>query len=156
MDQKIEIEKNNIEIEDNIIRFKSKMPIINFAACWGGGYDYWDYVKYNTKNIRAYGNIPPIQYTEEEDKYHLKIELFQNGFVRKRNNFIKEYFVVEDPEDEIASSEESEEENINSEEEIANSEEEIKSSEDDFAWYSDFNNSSSEEEEEEEQTSKSK
>ena len=156
MGKEVQIEKSNIEIADNVIRFKTTMPIINFAACWQE-FDYIDdFIKHKTTNIRGYGNIPPIQYAEEEDKYHLKIELFQNGFVRKRNNFIKEYFVTKEPRDEIASSEESEEENINSEEEIANSEEEIKSSEDDFAWYSDFNNSSSEEEEEEEQTSKSK
>ena len=94
MDNKIEIKKNDIEIEDNFIRFKSKMPIINFASHWNECDSRHEWLKHKTKNVRGYGNIPPIQYSVEEDKYHLKIELFQKVFVRKRETSIKEYFVV--------------------------------------------------------------
>ena len=94
MDNKIEIEKNDIEIEDNFIRFRSKMPIINFASHWGMCNYKHQWLEHKTTNIRGYGNIPPIQYSVEEDKYHLKIELFQKVFVRKRETSIKEYFVV--------------------------------------------------------------
>jgi len=94
MGKEVQIEKSNIEIADNVIRFKTTMPIINFAACWQEMYDISDFIKHKTTNIRGYGNIPPIQYAEEEDKYHLKIELFQNRFVRIIDTLYKKYFIT--------------------------------------------------------------
>jgi len=85
-DKQIIISKKNIEITDKSIIFKNQIPLIHFAAgiCWVHGEKLTDaFVGMQKKEAVTYTNIPPIDYRTYEKGYHLRIELFNNKFLRK-------------------------------------------------------------------------
>jgi len=82
----IRIETQKIQINEQTITFNENIPTVNFASCQ---YDMENFDSYNldkipTKEVYVSGfaNIPPIPYVIHDEGYHLKIELFNNGFVR--------------------------------------------------------------------------
>ncbi len=79
--KKIKIEKSKIQIKSDRIVFDEKIPTVNFASCQ---YSIEDESGLNQEDlyISGYANIPPIPYVVYDEGYHLKIELFNNGFVR--------------------------------------------------------------------------
>jgi len=81
--EEIKIETSKIQINEDSIVFGEKIPIVNFASCQFGMDEAEDLFETDEINLTGYANIPPIQYTVHPEGYHLKIELFNNGFVRK-------------------------------------------------------------------------
>lgn len=76
---------------DKEIILGTKIPNINFAACWNDDFDPMDYIKTEKVDVPLYSNIPPISYKISENCYHLKIELFHNNFVRRQETEIRKY-----------------------------------------------------------------
>ena len=93
--KRIFINKSRIKMTDKLIIFGKKIPSVNFAACssdscWGGNWVWgdnlspYDFVSRKKQEANWYKNIPPIPYKVYANGYHLKIELFNNKFVRRR------------------------------------------------------------------------
>jgi len=92
-DKEIKIETSRILIDDDAIVFDEEIPRVNFAGCtWEMG----DYVidKFTKQELKLSGfaNIPPIPYKVHDEGYHLKIELFNNGFVRNEEMTFAKYY----------------------------------------------------------------
>ena len=79
--KEIKIEKSKIKVTNNAILFGGEMPAVNFASCYGPYPEFEGHHTIQNIDIKGYSNIPPIQYKTYPDGYHLKIELFNNGFV---------------------------------------------------------------------------
>jgi len=92
--KEIKIKKSNIKINNDTIIFDEKIPSVNFAACREHKL-YDDYigelVPEENLLVSGYTNIPPIPYIIYDEGYHLKIELFNNGFVRSQDHKLKKY-----------------------------------------------------------------
>lgn len=80
--QEIKMETSRIQITDDAIVFNEKIPSVNFASCQLDINDLEDQFNKQKISLSAFGNIPPIPYVVYDEGYHLKIELFNNGFVR--------------------------------------------------------------------------
>lgn len=94
----IEIDKARINLTaDNYILFDNQIPVVNFAGCWNGGCSYKNFVAVAPKILTGYTNMPPIPFKIYQDGYHLRIELFNNTFVRKGQERIKGYSIVTEP-----------------------------------------------------------
>jgi len=85
--KEVKIKMSNIEITDDTIIFDEMIPSVSFAACM----EHKKNIHYMEKLIAqenicisGYKRIPPIPYVESDEGYHLKIELFNNGFVRNK------------------------------------------------------------------------
>jgi len=79
--KEIKIEKSKIKVTNKAILFGNEMPAVNFASCYGPYPDFEGHHTIQNIHIKGYSNIPPIHYKVYPDGYHLKIELFNNGFV---------------------------------------------------------------------------
>jgi len=90
--QEIKIEKSKIKINKDSIVFNEKIPTVNFASCQ---FDVSDLDIFSAQdiNLAAYANVPPIPYKVHKEGYHLKIELFNNGFVRDKQFTFKKYTI---------------------------------------------------------------
>jgi len=79
--KEIRIEKSNIQINSDTIVFNEKIPSVNFASCQ---YSIESDAGLNKEElyVTGYANIPPLPYIVHDEGYHIKIELFNNGFVR--------------------------------------------------------------------------
>jgi len=95
--KEIKIEKSKIRINEDSIVFEEKIPPVNFASCQ---YDIEnmesEIFEKKKSNLTAYANIPPIPYVVHPEGYHLKIELFNNGFVRQKDFKIKRVVLKEE------------------------------------------------------------
>jgi len=92
--KEIKIKKSNIKINHDTIIFDERIPSVNFAACREHKLsdDYvGEIVSKEDLLISGYTNIPPISYIEYDEGYHLKIELFNNGFVRAQDKKLTKY-----------------------------------------------------------------
>jgi len=98
--KEIKIEKSKIKVTEDSIIFGDKIPGINFAAltlyCSAHDIDYDGCHSVHDINVKGYGNIPPIHYKTFKDGYHLKIELFNNGFVRNISKELTVYSPLDD------------------------------------------------------------
>jgi len=81
---------DNIVIDDKYIIVNDKIPKVNFASCWNS--EYMD-VNYISKNNAECINIPKIPYVTEHKCHHLKMDMFNNGFIRSDNIFE----IIDDP-----------------------------------------------------------
>jgi len=81
-DKQIIISKHSIEVTDKVITFINQIPRVNFASYRIGPFEK-DYMATREKEAVNYTNIPPIHYIAYEKGYHLRIELFNNKFLRR-------------------------------------------------------------------------
>jgi len=96
-DKEVQIEKSKILVTDKLVLFNTEIPSVNFASCWNNEYTEPNYVIPETKRVVTYNNVPEIPYTVSESGYHLRIELFNNSFVRKGETNINEYKITSEP-----------------------------------------------------------
>ncbi len=88
--------------------------------------------------MTGYANIPPIPYVVHPEGYHLKIELFNNGFVREedfkieRVSLKKKYIKKDSNQEKENDSEDSEDDSEDSENYSEDSENDSEDSENDF------------------------
>jgi len=84
--KEIKIETEKIQINENTITFNEKIPSVNFASCQYSIDDDGAVDQFAQRDlyVSGYANIPPIPYVAHDEGYHLKIELFNNGFVRNQ------------------------------------------------------------------------
>ncbi len=90
--KEIKIETSRIQINENSIVFNEKIPSVNFASCQFDINDIEDEFTQQELNLSAFANIPPIPYAVHDEGYHLKIELFNNGFVRNEEMTFTKYY----------------------------------------------------------------
>jgi len=140
--EEIKIEKSKIRINEDSIVFEEKIPPVHFAGQGKVCYykievDNAELFDKKTLSLKGYTNIPPIPYVVHPEGYHLKIELFNNGFVREedfkiervslKEKYIKKDFNREKEND----SEDSEDDSEDSENDSEDSEDDSEDSEND-------------------------
>jgi len=115
MDKKVQLPDENIVVQDDFISFNVNIWGFNFAAsdysdsledlkernydtCWiYGEYKRSDFVVSRDKKVSLYKGLPSIPYRILDQGYHLRLELFQNNLIRKAEDTLKEYFIIQDP-----------------------------------------------------------
>ena len=107
MGKNIELPDENIIVKDNLISFKEIIPGFNFAGsesdryihtntCWVyGEYKKSDFIASKEKAITLYKSLPSIPYQVVDGGYHLRLELFQNNLIRRTEDNLKKYFIVD-------------------------------------------------------------
>lgn len=93
-DNQLFISREQVVLSEDYISFKNQIPSINFAACWND-YNEREFIGFTQKNETCYSNIPPIQYKILKECYHMKIELFNNKFVRKTIAKVKSPYITD-------------------------------------------------------------
>ena len=89
-EKELVIDRKRIEIGDEVILFNKLIPNVNFAGCWNGPV-VEDCVSSKIKKVDGYHNIPPVLFHLYEEGSHLRVELFNNNFVRRVTTEITEY-----------------------------------------------------------------